>query len=123
MDEHIDYKELEKISERVSERINKLLESGELVIITPNHHTEQDFKQMFKKLSKKKNKFLKSLRKYYGRPYEAIEEFEYIITQFEVSGVLSENDVFNQRARFYSELKQPKETLEFLNKCRNKGFI
>jgi len=123
MVEHIDYKELERISERVSERINNLLESGELIIITPNHHSEKDFKQMFKKLSKKKNKFLKSLRKYYGRPYEAIEEFEFIITQFEVSGVLSEEDVDKQRSRFYAELNQPKETLEFLNKCRNKGFI
>ena len=121
--DHVDYKEIQKIMDRVSQRINDSLKDGDLIIITPNHHTEQDFKKMFKKLKKRKNKFLRSLRKYYGRPYEAIEEFEFIMSQFEVTGVLSEKDVEYQRERFYKELEFPEQTLEFINECKNKGYI
>ena len=121
--EHIDYEKISKIMERVSQRINDSLKDGDLIIITPNHHTEQDFFQMFKKLKKRKNKFLRSIRKYYGRPYEAIEEFEYIMSQFEITGVLCEEDVEYQRQRFYRELEFPIETLEFINECKSKGYI
>jgi len=121
--EHVDYNKISEIVERVSQRINESLKDGDLIIITPNHHTQQDFKKMFKKLKKRKNKFLRSLRKYYGRPYEAIEEFEFIMSQFEVTGVLSEKDVIYQRERFYRELEFPEETLKFVNECKNKGYI
>ena len=121
--DHVDYNKIQKIMDRVSQRINDSLKDGDLIIITPNHHTEQDFKKMFKKLKKRKNKFLRSLRKFYGRPYEAIEEFEFIMSQFEVTGVLSEKDVEYQRERFYRELEFPEQTLEFINECKNKGYI
>jgi len=120
---HINYKEIAKLNDRVSERVNKLLECGDLIIITPNHHGVDDFKRMRKILDKKKNKFLKSLRKYYGKPYEAIEEFEFILRQYEVTGILASDDVQKQRERFYKELNEPDEVKQYLEYFKQKGYI
>ena len=120
---HINYNEIEKLNDRVSKRVDELLKNGEIIIIMPNHHSVDDFKRMRKILDKKKNKFLKSLRKYYGKPYEAIEEFEFILRQYEVTGILASQDVQRQRERFYKELNEPDEVKQYIEYFKQKGYI
>lgn len=100
----------EDLNKRIQQHLDNKLMNGEIEILTdktPN--LEEKYNMYYSEYKKKLKKLIRSARKYIMRPYDFLEEFEFLIQEMRFVGIIDEEYEEYQRERLHREIEAPNE--------------